>query len=40
VETKQDIGKIFTDNKEMKTEIHFELWKGKTLLNPAGWLAK
>jgi septal ring factor EnvC (AmiA/AmiB activator) len=40
VETKQTIGKVFTDKKEMKTEIHFELWKGKTLLNPANWLAK
>jgi septal ring factor EnvC (AmiA/AmiB activator) len=39
VETKQEIGKVFTDKKEMKTEIHFELWKGKTLLNPASWLA-
>lgn len=40
VETKQHIGKVYTDKKEMKTEIHFELWKGKTLLNPANWLAK
>lgn len=40
IETKQEIGKVFTDNKESKTEIHFELWKGKTLLNPASWLAK
>ncbi len=40
VETKQSIGKVYTDKKEMKTEIHFELWKGKTLLNPANWLAK
>ncbi len=40
VETKQTIGKVYTDKKEMKTEIHFELWKGKTLLNPANWLAK
>jgi septal ring factor EnvC (AmiA/AmiB activator) len=40
VETKQAIGKVYTDKKEMKTEVHFELWKGKTLLNPANWLAK
>jgi len=40
VETKQNIGKVYTDKKEMRTEIHFELWKGKTLLNPANWLAK
>jgi septal ring factor EnvC (AmiA/AmiB activator) len=40
VEIKQEIGKVHTNTREMKTELHFELWKGKTLLNPAGWLAK
>ena len=40
VETMQEIGKIHTDKKELKTELHFELWKGKTLLNPESWLAK
>jgi len=39
IETKQEIGKIHTDKKESKTELHFELWKGKTLLNPSTWLA-
>jgi len=39
IETKQEVGIIHTDNTEMKTELHFELWKGKTLLNPANWLA-
>ena len=40
VEIRQAIGRIHTDANESKTELHFELWKGKTLLNPAGWLAK
>ncbi|MEZ5196433.1 MAG: peptidoglycan DD-metalloendopeptidase family protein [Bacteroidales bacterium] len=40
VETKQKIGKIHTDSKELKTELHFELWQGKTILNPETWLAK
>ncbi len=40
VNTKDELGKIFTDKKESKTELHFELWKGKTLLNPSNWLAK
>jgi len=40
VETRQEIGRIHTDANESKTELHFELWKGKILLNPAGWLAK
>ncbi|MCB2221481.1 MAG: peptidoglycan DD-metalloendopeptidase family protein [Bacteroidetes bacterium] len=40
IETKQTLGKIYTDIKDLKTELHFEIWKGKTLLNPEGWLAK
>lgn len=40
VKTKQEIGMIYTDSKNSKTELHFELWKGKTLLNPSIWLAK
>lgn len=40
VKTKQIIGTIFTDPEESKTELHFELWKGKTLLNPETWLTK
>lgn len=40
VETKQEIGKIHTDSKDLKTELHFELWQGKTILNPETWLAR
>ena len=40
VSTMQSIGKIFTDPEESKTELHFEIWKAKTLQNPAYWLAK
>ncbi|MCD4698071.1 MAG: peptidoglycan DD-metalloendopeptidase family protein [Bacteroidales bacterium] len=40
IKTKQPIGTVYTNQKEAKTELHFELWKGKTLLNPANWLAK
>jgi septal ring factor EnvC (AmiA/AmiB activator) len=39
VTTKQEIGNIHTDAKDSKTELHFELWQGKTLLNPSLWLA-
>jgi len=39
VEIKDNIGKVYTDTGESKTELHFELWKGKTLLNPELWLA-
>lgn len=40
ITTKQEIGKVHTDARESKTELHFELWKGKSLLNPSSWLAK
>ncbi len=40
VDTKQPIGKIHTQAAEGKTELHFEVWKGKTVLDPALWLAR
>ncbi len=40
VTTRQEIGKIHSDAKDNKTELHFELWQGKTLLNPQLWLAE
>ena len=40
ITTGQEIGEVHSDTKEMKTELHFEMWKGKTLLNPSNWLAK
>jgi murein hydrolase activator len=40
VKTKELIGRIHTDKKEAKTEVHFELWKGRQIQDPAGWLAR
>ena len=40
VETKQQIGRIYTNRNQNKTEMHFEIWKAKDLQNPAFWLAK
>jgi septal ring factor EnvC (AmiA/AmiB activator) len=40
VETKQPIGTIFTDPDESKTELHFEVWKSKNLMNPTDWLIR
>ncbi len=40
VKTKQDIGRIHTDQAEGKTELHFELWHGREKTNPAPWLAR
>jgi septal ring factor EnvC (AmiA/AmiB activator) len=38
IKTKQDIGIVATDADESKTELHFEVWYGKTLTNPLDWL--
>ncbi|MFH0866575.1 MAG: peptidoglycan DD-metalloendopeptidase family protein [Bacteroidota bacterium] len=38
VKVKQEIGTIATDAEEAKTELHFEVWYGKTLTDPIGWL--
>ncbi|MBR1630641.1 MAG: peptidoglycan DD-metalloendopeptidase family protein [Paludibacteraceae bacterium] len=41
VTAKQNIGKIYSDpDDDNKTELNFQLWKDKTPLNPALWLAK
>ena len=40
VSTKQQIGTVFTNSIDSKTELHFELWQSKTLLNPEEWLAR
>ena len=40
VNTKQSLGVVYTNELESKTELHFEIWKGKTLLNPESWVVK
>ncbi len=37
ISTGQKLGSIIT-KEDGKTELHFELWKGKTILDPALWL--
>jgi septal ring factor EnvC (AmiA/AmiB activator) len=39
VKTKEEIGRVFTNQEQYKTELHFEIWEGKTLLDPEMWLA-
>jgi murein hydrolase activator len=39
VTTKQKIGTVYTNKADSKTELHFEIWQSKTLLNPEDWLA-
>lgn len=40
VKTKQALGIVYHNPSESKTELHFEIWKGKTLLNPQSWVTK
>ncbi len=40
VKTLQQIGLIHSDPMTNKTKIHFEIWKGKVLINPSGWIRK
>jgi murein hydrolase activator len=37
--TKEEIGSVHTNKQENKTELHFEIWNGKELQNPADWIA-
>jgi septal ring factor EnvC (AmiA/AmiB activator) len=39
VKAKQVIGKVQTPPDDQRPELHFELWRGKTILNPELWLA-
>lgn len=40
VKTKDAIGRVHTDRTESKTEVHFELWKNRDILDPTPWLAR
>ncbi|MBU2650259.1 MAG: peptidoglycan DD-metalloendopeptidase family protein [Bacteroidetes bacterium] len=40
VQTLQELGTIHHNQEEGKTELHFELWKSKTLMDPMHWLLK
>lgn len=41
VSAKQRIGQIYTDTEnDNKTELFFQIWKERTILNPESWIAK
>lgn len=41
VKTKDSIGRIYTDSEDNnKTELYFQIWKDKSILNPEGWITK
>ncbi|MEO1258308.1 MAG: peptidoglycan DD-metalloendopeptidase family protein [Bacteroidota bacterium] len=35
---RQSVGIVSTDRKTNTAEVHFEIWKGKTRLNPTNWV--
>ena len=39
VTTKQVIGKIHTNPEDSRTDLHFEIWLGKTIQDPQEWLS-
>jgi murein hydrolase activator len=39
IKTKQSIGKVLTDDNS-GTELHLEIWKGQSTLNPENWILK
>jgi murein DD-endopeptidase MepM/ murein hydrolase activator NlpD len=39
VTTKQLIGKIHTNPEDSKTDLHFEIWLGKSTQDPQEWLS-
>ncbi|MDP4281535.1 MAG: peptidoglycan DD-metalloendopeptidase family protein [Bacteroidota bacterium] len=39
VSTRQVIGTVHTNSDDLKTELHFEIWLGKTIQNPQEWLS-
>lgn len=41
VDAKQSIGQIYTDpENDNKTELFFQIWKDRTILNPESWIAR
>ncbi len=38
--TKQVLGLVLTSEEDGKTEVHLEIWKGSSKMDPEGWLAK
>lgn len=40
VSIRQSVGIVSTDRKTNTAEVHFEIWKGKTRLNPTNWVKK
>jgi len=39
VTTKQTIGRVYINPEDLKSELHFEIWRGKVIQNPEDWLS-
>ncbi len=39
IKTKQSIGKVLTDDNNA-TELHFEIWKAQSMMNPESWIVR
>ena len=39
VTTRQSIGRVYINPEDQKSELHFEIWRGKVIQNPEDWLA-
>lgn len=40
VSAKQKIGTVYSNTDDGKTDVHMELWKGTTILDPSLWISK
>ncbi len=41
VDARQNIGRIYTDTEnDNKTELFFQIWRDRTILNPESWIAR
>jgi murein hydrolase activator len=40
VSLKDELGIVYTNEEDEKTELHFEIWKGTQNMNPSSWLAR
>lgn len=40
VTTGQQIGTVYFDDEENKAEVHLQVWKGTTKVDPQGWIAR
>lgn len=40
IDTKEEIGRVYYDSEEDKSELQFQIWKSTTKVDPEDWIAK